>query len=337
MKVKVKKLSPLLLLSLLSPLLLLMMSPFAHADYAMPPQASSFAASVDALYGFLLYASLISCILVIGGLTYFAIKYRRKTASDKTAYIAHNAVLEFLWSFIPFVIFMVVFVWGWVVYNQMRSMPKDALEVHVVGQKWNWNFLYKSGRKSGGELVVPVNTPVKLIMNSKDVLHSLYIPAFRVKQDVIPGRYTALWFEATKMGTFHIFCAEYCGDQHSSMLAKVKVVSLSHYENWLANDPYKGLTLVEVGKKIFQTNCTACHMTTQNKLIGPGLGDVFGRTQNFEDGSSLRIDENYLRESILRPESKVVKGYKGVVMTSFQGQLNEDELKGVIEYLKSLK
>ena len=306
-------------------------------SYGMPPRASNFAESVDTLYVFLLYASLIACLFVIGGFIYFAVKYRRKTATDQTAYISHNGALEFLWSFIPFVIFMVVFVWGWVVYHQMREMPKGALEVHVVGQKWNWNFFYKSGRKSGGEFVVPINTPIKLIMNSKDVLHSLYIPSFRVKQDVVPGRYTALWFEATKLGTFQVFCAEYCGDQHSSMLAKVKVVPLAEYEKWLANDPYKGLSLAEVGQKIFQVNCVACHLPTEAKLIGPGLKGVFSRVRNFEDGSSLEADENYIRASILRPQEKIVKGYKDAVMTSFQGQLNEEELKGIIEYLKSLK
>ena len=314
-----------------------MNSAYGVGNYGMPPQASNFAKSVDTLYGFLFYASLISCILVIGGLTYFAVKYRRKTATDQTAYISHNGLLEFLWSFIPFVIFMVVFAWGWIVYDKMRDVPEGALEIHVVGQKWNWNFLYKSGRKSGGEFVVPINTPVKLIMNSKDVLHSLYIPSFRVKQDVVPGRYTTLWFEATKRGNFQIFCTEYCGDQHSNMLAKVKVVPLDDYEQWLANDPYKGLSLADVGQKIFQTNCTACHLTTEAKLIGPGLKGVFGRMRDFEKGRSLRADENYLRESILKPEEKIVRGYKDVVMTSFQGQLNEDELQGVIEYLKTLK
>ena len=222
--------------------------------YAMPPQASTFAASVDKLYGFLLYASLVSCILVIGGLIFFAVKYRRRSAQDRTAYISHNIILEFLWSFIPFIIFMIVFVWGWVVYNDMRKMPEDALEIHVVGQQWNWSFLYKSGKRSGGEFVVPINTPVKLIMSSKDVLHSLFIPAFRVKQDVVPGRYTALWFEATKRGTFQIFCTEYCGDQHSNMLAKVKVVSLGDYEEWLSDNPYKGLSLSEVGQKVFRVS-----------------------------------------------------------------------------------
>ena len=255
-----------------------------QGSYGMPPQASNFAASVDTLYVFLFYASLVSCVLVIGGFVYFAIKYRRKTDQDRTAYISHNGVLEFLWSFIPFVIFMVVFVWGWVVYHQMREMPEDALEVHVIGQKWNWNFLYKSGRKSAGEFVVPIHTPIKLIMNSRDVLHSLYIPSFRVKQDVVPGRYTSLWFEATRLGNFQIFCAEYCGDQHSNMLAKVKVVSLEEYETWLANDPYKGLSLVQIGETLFKKQCMACHLPTEASLVGPGLKGVFGRKQYFEGG-----------------------------------------------------
>jgi len=310
----------------------------AHAGNTfMPPQASNFAESVDTLYGFLYYASLISCILVIGGLIYFAVKYKRKTATDKTAYIAHNALLEFLWSFIPFVVFLVVFAWGWKVFYDMRNAPKDALEVHVVGQKWNWNFIYKSGRKSGGEFTVPVNTPVKLIMSSRDVLHSFFVPSFRVKQDVVPGRYTSLWFTATKEGDFNVFCTEYCGTGHSTMLAKVKVVSKAEYENWLENDPYKGLSLAEVGQKVYAGACIACHNTTDVKKIGPGFAGLWGTDRKLTDGSAVKFDEAYVKESIVNPNAKKAEGYENAVMTSFQGQLSEDEITGVIEYLKTLK
>lgn len=310
---------------------------YAKGSVFMPVQGSTFAASVDALYEFLLIASFISCVLVIGGLIYFAWKYRRKTENDKTAYIAHNSVLEFLWSFIPFVIFIVVFGWGWLVFHDMRTAPKDALEVHVVGQKWSWTFLYKSGRKSSAEFYVPVNKPVKLIMTSSDVIHSFYIPAFRIKQDVVPGRYTALWFEATKVGSYQIFCTEFCGDQHSAMLAKVHVLSEEDYEEWLQNDPYKGMSLAAVGEKVFKAQCTACHNANSTKKIGPGLGGLLGEMRTFVEAQQAKADENYIRESILYPNAKVVAGYPKGVMPTFKGKLSEQELAGIIEYLKTTK
>lgn len=303
----------------------------------MPVQATAIAAKVDSLYAFLLIASFISCVLVIGGFIYFAIKYRRKGENDKTAYITHNNILEFTWSFIPFVIFMAVFAWGWILYHEMRTMPTTGIELAVEAQKWDWSFVYKNGRRVSGEFTVPVNTPVKLIMTSKDVLHSFYVPAFRNKQDVIPGRYTSLWFQATKEGSFQIFCAEYCGDQHSAMLAKVHVVSRDKFDTWLANDPYKGLTTLEVGKKIYTSRCVACHTETEVKNIGPGFKGLWGKSEKFADGSTVVVDENYIRESILNPQAKIVVGFPAGVMPSFAGQLSEQELMGVIEHIKSLK
>lgn len=308
----------------------------AFAQSLMPVQGATFSAAVDTLYEFLLYASLISCVLVIGGMVYFAFKYRRKTNNDKTAYISHSTLLEFLWSFIPFVIFMVVFVWGWVVYHDLRNAPKNAFEIHVVGQKWYWDFLYKSGRKTSGEFFVPINQPVRLIMSSRDVIHSFYIPAFRTKQDVVPGRYTALWFEANKLGDFQVFCTEYCGDGHSAMLAKVHVLSKEKFEEWLQNDPYKGLSLADIGAKVFTQKCTACHSPTAEKKVGPGLLGLVGKSRDFENSNSVVADESYIRESVLTPAARVVKGFPNA-MTPFQGQISEQELMGVIEYIKSLK
>lgn len=303
----------------------------------MPPQATELAGKVDALYHFLLIASFISCVLVIGGLIFFAIKHRRKHEGEKTPYLAHNTTLEFLWSFIPFVIFMVVFVWGWIVYHQLRSMPQNALEIGVQAQKWDWTFIYKSGRKVSGEFTVPVGQDVKLLMTSADVLHSFFVPAFRTKQDVIPGRYTAIWFNATKEGTYQIFCAEYCGDKHSGMLAKVHVVSREKYEDWLQAEPYKGLTSVQIGQKVYTARCIACHTLTDVKNVGPGFLGVFGRTEHIEGGGNITVDENYLRESILNPNAKIVAGYPKGVMPTFAGQLSEEELMGIIDYLKTVK
>ena len=313
------------------------------ASNFMPPQASEIATRVDSLYAFLLWASFISCVLVIGGFLYFTVKYKRKSDNDKTAYISHNTYLEFLWSFIPFVIFMFVFAWGFYIFKDMRSMPKDALEILVEGQKWNWTFYYKNGKISASELVVPVNTPVKLVMTSKDVLHSFFIPAMRNKQDLVPGRYTTLWFNADKKGDFQVFCAEYCGDQHSGMLAKLKVINREDFDQWLQNDPYKGLTMIEVGHKVYEARCIACHsLTVENSAakgaaqIAPGWKGLYGDQRTFSDGTTGKADENYLRESILNPNAKTVAGYSPV-MPTFAGQLSEQEIMSVIEMIKSDK
>ena len=307
------------------------------ASSFMPPQATDIAVMYDSLYSFLVVASFIASFLVMGGFIYFVLKYKRRSDSDKTAYIPHDARLEFLWSFIPFLIFMFTFGWGWHVYKKMRTAPKDSLEIHVTGQKWSWSFQYKSGRKTSAEMYVPINQPVKLIMGSRDVVHSFFIPAFRVKQDVVPGMYTSLWFEATKLGTFQVFCAEYCGEQHSGMLAKIHVLSQKDYEKWLQNDPYKGLSLIDIGKKVYASKCFACHNTSAEKNIGPGFAGVLGRQREFEGGGSLIVDDNYIRESIINPNAKVVKGFPKGVMPTFAGQVSEQELAGIVEYLKSLK
>lgn len=308
----------------------------AHASTFMPVQGTAIAARVDQLYGFLLIASLISCVLVIGGLIYFAFKYRRVSDTDNGAYISHSTLLEFLWSFIPFVIFMFVFAWGWIIYRDMRIAPDGAFEIQVNGQKWSWDFQYKSGRRSSGDLYVPAGVPVKLIMTSRDVLHSFFIPGMRVKQDVVPGRYTSIWFETDKVGTFQVFCAEYCGDQHSGMLAKVHVLPQKDFDKWLSEDPYKGLSLAEVGEKVFAAKCVICHNVTTEKKIGPGFAGLFGSTRALEVGEPVVADENYIRESILNPAVRIVKGYPPA-MPTFLGQISEDELGGLIEYIKNLK
>lgn len=309
----------------------------AHAQSLMPVAATEIAKRVDELYVFLLIASFVACVLVIGGFIYFAIKYKRTSDHDKTAYITHNNTLEFAWSFIPFVIFIVSFAWGWWIYKDMRTSPANALEIHVVGQKWNWEFLYKSGKKTVGEFVVPVNEPVKLIITSRDVLHSVFLPAFRMKQDAVPGRYTSLWFESQKQGDFNLFCTEYCGDSHSAMLAKVKVVPREEYESWLRDDPFKGLSLSQVGQKVYEGRCIACHNTDAVAKVGPGFGGLYGKERQFADSTTLaKAGEEYIRESIIEPNKKIVANYPAGVMPTFAGQLNEQELAGLVEYIKEL-
>ena len=298
---------------------------------------TDYVARMERLEEFLIVVSFISCVLIIIAFVYFAFRYRRKTDQEEgQAQSHHNLPLEILWSFIPFVIFIVVFVWGWVVYKDFNTAPKNSLEIHVYGQMWSWEFVYKNGRKTTNELYVPSNRPVRLIITSRDVIHSFYVPAFKIKQDAVPGRYSSLWFKAKHEGRFHVFCTELCGVGHSSMGAKLNVIPLTEWENWLKTDPYKGLSMVEIGEKAFQGRCTACHKTNSEKLIGPGLAGLYNTTRILQNGKQIVADENYIRESILNPGVKIIQGYPNQ-MTPFAGLLSEEELSGLIEYIKSLK
>ena len=305
------------------------------AERALP--VTDYAEKLDILYNSLIGISFIACILVIVAFVSFSFFYRRKKDTDVGhAKVSESLTLEILWSFIPFLIFLAAFGWGWWVYDDLRTPPKDSLEIHVYGQMWSWTFVYKNGKKVTNELYVPVDRSVKLIMTSKDVIHSFFIPSFRIKQDVVPGMYTSLWFKANRKGRFHVFCTEFCGTGHSDMLARLHVVSLKEWEDWLAHDPYKGLTSSEVGKKIFASRCTICHTTDKKSLIGPGLQGLYGSTRSFTDGTKTTADMNYLRESILNPGAKIVSGFQNQ-MTPFAGTLSEEELAGLIEYIRTLK
>ena len=311
----------------------------AKAQSFMPSQGTEIAKQVDNLYAFLVVTSLIACVLVIGGMIYFVWKYKRKSPNDKTAYISHNTALEFLWSFIPLVIFLFVFAWGWWIYHGMRTMPKDALEVNVIGKQWAWEMEYKNGYKSVNELVVPVNKDVKILLTAQDVLHSFYIPSFRIKQDAVPGRYTALWFNATKLGEFHIFCTEFCGTSHSAMIGRLKVVTQEEFDKYLEQGQEEGaLPLAKRGEKQFALKaCASCHSVDSPVVkVGPSLFKKFGSEEVLEDGT-VKVDENYIRESIMNPNKHIVKGFPKGVMPAFQGQLNENELNALIEYIKELK
>lgn len=336
----------------------------ASSNSFMPPEVTAISGQVDGIYGFLLAASFISFVIVIGGLLWFVFKYKRKSANDKTAYITHNHTLEFLWSFIPFVLFMFVFAWSWLVYHRMRSFPENALEIHVVAKKWDWRFIYKNGKeaisgldannqKTPATMVVPVGRPVKLIMASerinpstplaenptdRAVIHSFYVPAFRVKQDVVPGRYTAIWFQPEQIGEYWVFCAEYCGASHYDMKAKVKVVSNEDFEKWLSSEGAGGtLSLADRGKEIYQTKmCIGCHSLDGSPSAGPTWKGLWGKPEVTDKGQ-VKVDEAYLRESILEPNAKIVKGFTGGVMPTFAGQLSEDDIRAVIEFIKTLK
>lgn len=312
----------------------------AKAQSFMPTQGTEIAKQVDNLYAFLLITSFISCVLVIGGMIYFVWKYRRKTQNDKTAYISHNTFLEFLWSFIPLVIFLAVFAWGWWIYHDMRTMPKDALEINVLGKQWAWEVEYKNGYKAVNEIVVPVNKDVKLLLTASDVLHSFFVPSFRIKQDAVPGRYTALWFNANKLGEFHIFCTEYCGTSHSGMIGRLRVVTQEEFDRYLEEGQEEGsLPLAKRGEKLFALKaCASCHSVDNPSVkVGPSLFQKFGHEEEIEGGEKVKFDENYIRESILEPNKKIAKGFPKGVMPTFQGQLNENELNALVEYIKELK
>lgn len=330
----------------------------------MPPAVTEIAKQVDSLYGFLLIASLISFVILIGGMSYFVWRYRRKTATDQTAYITHDSRLEFLWSFVPLVIFMFVFAWGWIIFHDMRDMPEEALEIHVFAKKWDWRFVYKSGLEitssvdSGGNLVpptmvVPKNHPVKLIMASermtpglddpsdRPVLHSFYVPAFRIKQDVVPGRFTSLWFEAKVEGEYWAFCTEWCGPGHYNMSARIRVVDFETYEEWLrsASDMAE-MTVVERGAQLSsQAGCLACHnLDGRPGGVGPSFRGVWMTERQFTDGNSSIADADYIYESIVYPDKDIVVGYSaGIMPPNYADQLSEEEILAIVEFIKSLE
>ncbi len=302
------------------------------------PQASTIAPHIDLLYDFLWWTSVALLLPVTIVMIYFAIKYRAKPGDKSdTPHIHGNHLFEWGVSTFLGAIFLAVFIWGFVGYNQLHKPPQDAYEINVIGQQWVWTFQYANG-KTDPELYVPSGLPVKLIMTSKDVIHSLYIPDFRVKWDVVPGAYQSLWFTATKPGSYDIFCAEFCGVAHSNMITKIHVLEPVQFKAWLDGVDPKLVSTASSGKTIFTSrNCVACH-SVDGKVSknGPTLKGLFGSVVNLADGSKVKADENYLRVSIMSPGTHVVKGF-APIMPTYQGMMKEEELTELIAYLKSLK
>jgi cytochrome c oxidase subunit 2 len=296
-------------------------------------RASTGAGNVDALYIFLLALSAFMCVAIFTMILVFAAKYRRRRGVEAVQ-IEGSRALEITWSVIPFGFFMVIFVWGAVIYFHERTPPRGASEVYVVAKQWMWKLQHQEGQREINELHVPVGRDVKLIMTSQDVIHSLYVPAFRIKQDVIPGRYTTAWFRATKPGVYHLFCSQYCGTMHSGMIGQVVVMEPAQYQAWLSGGGTPG-SLAASGESLFQQlGCSTCHRSdTQGR--GPNLVGVFGKAVHLEDGRTVVADENYIRESILSPGAKVVSGFKPI-MPVFQGLVSEEPLNALVAYVKSL-
>jgi cytochrome c oxidase subunit II len=298
-----------------------------------PTAASTGAGNVDALFVFLLVLSAFMSVAIFTMIVVFGIKYRRRKGVPAEQ-IEGSVALEVTWSVVPLAIFMVIFAWGAIIYFQERTPPRGADEVYVVAKQWMWKLEHQQGQSEINELHVPVGRDIKLIMTSQDVIHSFYVPAFRIKQDVLPGRYTTAWFRATKPGVYHLFCAEYCGTAHSGMIGQIVVMEPAQYQAWLAGGGTTG-SLAANGQTIFQQlGCPTCHrFDVQGR--GPNLVGIFGKPVQLEDGRTVTADENYIRESILSPSAKVVKGFRPI-MPVFQGLVSEEQLTALVAYIKSL-
>lgn len=307
---------------------------FQDFDF-FPEQASTLAGEVDALYLFCVAMTAVFTIMIPAVILFISLKFKR-TDEDYVPKPVHGSLpLEIAWSVVPFVVTMVLFGWGAWVYFEYSSPPPNAMDVHVVGKQWMWKIQHPEGKREINELHIPVNQPVRLIMTSEDVIHSFFVPAFRVKRDVVPGRYQTLWFEATKTGEYHLFCAEYCGTEHSLMTGKVVVMSPADYDEWLSTDEQDGAeTPVAAGERQFsEFRCDSCHNSAGGN--GPSLDQLYGSQVALADGSRTVADEAYIRESILDPRQKTVDGF-GPIMPTFQGQITEEQVFELISYIKTI-
>ena len=301
----------------------------------IPESASTESARVDALYFYLSGVTVFFTLLISGVIIFFVVRYRRRSPYEIPRPIAGSHALETLWSVIPFVISMSFFVWGATLYFRNSRPPQNAIEVYVVGKQWMWKFQHSTGQREINELHVPVGQKIKLIMTTEDVIHDVFIPAFRIKADVVPGKYTTQWFEATKPGRYHLFCAEYCGMNHSLMGGWVVVMEPTEFNNWLSGNA-NSQSAATSGQQLYQTlGCASCHGNNGEGGRGPALLGVFNSNVQLSTGQTVRGDESYIRESILNPQAKLVSGY-GPIMPTFQGVVNEEQIVQLIAYVKSL-
>lgn len=302
----------------------------------VPESASTVSGKVDALYFYLSGVTLFFTLLISGVLIFFVIKYRRRHPFEIPRPIEGSLKLETLWSVIPFIIAMSMFAWGAQIYFQNSRPPKNANEIYVVGKQWMWKIQHSTGQREINELHVPTGRKIKLIMTSEDTIHDFFIPAFRIKADVLPGKYTTQWFEATKPGTYHLFCAEYCGMNHSGMIGSVVVMQPTEFDSWLSGNAGQQSPAV-AGQQLFQSlGCVSCHGANAEGGRGPALAGLFGRKVFLTNNQTLMADEGYLRESIENPAAKVVSGFNPI-MPTFQGQVTAEQLIQIISYIKSLQ
>jgi cytochrome c oxidase subunit II len=298
-----------------------------------PESASSVAPLVDGLYLFLVALTGGVSLLIWIVIFFFAIKYRRRPDNELAQEQEPPAALEITWTVVPLIIFVGIFVAGAWVFFRMNRTPANAIEIYATGRQWMWKFQHPTGQREINSLHVPVGRAVKITMASEDVIHSLWFPAFRVKADVLPNRYRTMWFEATKPGRYHIFCAEYCGTLHSGMIGWVEVMEPVAYQRWLAGGS-EG-SLASQGEKLFEKfACNTCHTNTAGAR-GPVLAGIYGKTRQLVDGRQIVVDENYIRESILNPQAKIAAGFQPI-MPTFQGQVNEDDLIRLLAYVRTI-
>ncbi len=304
----------------------------------MPPDLSTLASEIDALFYFVFWISLIIFVGVVSAMVYFVVRYRRKHAFERTPHVEESRLLEMTWIVVPTILVMIVFTWGFQAFLKLSIAPPDAYEINVRGVQWQWNFEYPNGAITVNELRVPVDRPVKLKMSSEDVLHSLFIPVFRVKHDVLPDRYTSVWFEATETGEYPVFCTEYCGQLHSGMLATIIIQEESDFQQWLEESAAAStddMPLPEFGELLYQRQaCAACHSLDGSAVVGPTFQGLYGAQRQFEDGSSAVADDNYLRESILNPSARIVEGYPPAMPASYTS-LSERELSALIAFIEA--
>ena len=317
----------------ISPVLWQFLVKWLHASALFPAEASTIAPYADALYFFLLLITVIGLVLV-GALVFgFSIRYR-KSRNPVATQVEGSTLLEATWTIIPLALFMVTWIWGALLYFRIYNPPTNAMNIYVVGKQWMWKAEHEGGQHEINALHVPTGRPVQLTMISQDVFHSFSIPDFRVKREVIPGRYSTVWFQATTPGTYHIFCTQYCGTNHSAMIGQVTVLSPDDYEKW-TQESTSGMSLAQNGERLFASmGCNACH-SGNAAARGPSLAGVFGSRLTLTNGSQVLVNEAYLRDAILNPSQHVTSGY-APIMPTYQGQISEDGLIDLVEYLKTL-
>ena len=313
-------------------------------SFWLPADASVTSRNIDWVWDFMIWCSVLTALGIFVAIFHFITKYRAKSRAaneiaEKSA--EHNTALEITWSVLPLFVVIALFVWGFKGFMDLRTPPKDSMELHANAQKWKWTFDYKcpSGTLTDDTLHVPIDRPVRMLISSVDVLHALYIPSFRTKMDAVPGRYTDMWFQATRAGDYPIFCAEYCGTSHSDMLSHVIVHPAGDYEKWLNKACVDADSKVgpERGKDLFdRQGCSTCHTVDGTPKIGPTWKGLFGKMEMMTDGKPYKVDENYLRESMMDPTAKVVQGF-APAMPPYKGKLSDKDIDGLIEYIKTLK
>ena len=305
----------------------------------LPAQASTYAPQVDQLYYFIFWGCLIFFVLIICLSAWFIFRYRRRPGDTYLPSPSHNNTLEITWTIIPLILLMVVFVWGFNGFMEAQTIPKGAQDYYVTGAQWQWQVTHPHGKTVFNEMHVPIDTKVRVVLNSKDVIHSFFVPEFRVKMDAYPNQYTTLWFEATKAGEYDLYCTEYCGREHSLMVAKVFVHTQEDYDAWVKESDGKqeGETDAQYGERLYtKLACVTCHTLDGSDLTGPSFQELWGKTEQLADGSTVTVDENYIRRSLLEPNAEIVAGYDPV-MPTYAGLLSDEQIQALFAFIRTVE